>query len=1453
MKGRKLPLSRRLSRSENSVELQENESADATETAPVDDIEEDESLKATRPSRKASRQLSKKAAPLTPSPTQKEKTTVTLKVKGNHVDRSSKRLERNEVPMANSDDYSGVVSLHVPERSTSSSSKKKAQMRTSSNSAFVSSLIAVDHNGRQSTVSLILANRPYMMDDVNFEVSLKSSPSSVRRSSIKSSGSGINLGYDGNQYYCQVCSGFGDVVCCDGCPGVFHPSCVPDDSASRRSLDNDDDPWFCPDCIESNSKKGKHSIMKKKGSLTGSKNTNKTTTKSITRKSDRSNPNDQPDPAESSEVSQNMKSGSRSISKRKRDNQASAEMLRRQESTDPSRKEIPDIPSDILAEGQTVQSETNGIKGAIIKECDDDSSNGLIEHPKKRNMTRKRSDSVSNSPSQDNDDMDNDSPNEQRRKKKRKKNKSKPVTQSSGSEMPSSEGVGGVHHLAPHEVEAENIVGQPAHDLPNAVPAFFFYLTENRWKVERALSRKHRYFNRLPKGVERNELVAKEAAIWWVKLRPTDCNRYMIMSMRDFETRIIEWKEEKSIKDAADYEEGIIDAKGIEQKLGRDPQVDEDRLTYDKHERLYLSTSVGSKPFKPREDYEYNSVLLDLLHDTRFHLIPMLCTDRAETDTVIEEHGDTVTIPYFEVHGPVSTSIGDECLGCSRGWLHFCPVLQRRIPAVENRAKLQPPLSSLLATRIGLGLRPRVDRPEDSSFYFDEGADDGSRGIFLWRDSEESKERKQLAVVASCTVTDPAERVDDVAQFIEETTAMKVPEPPQQGLNGSGLLRNEGRSLPQQNHRDTVGGSSELENYSFSRCGRCRTIIDNDTGCVQCRRAQIVITKSKHHSLGSSSNLGRASKGESKTLKIHTAMLGRVQTKENVADLQSKSDQKFSEGIVKERWCPNAILPPRVTYTPSNAREVVHTVEEEYEPDEQGEEAIEVSSDDDEESSTPIDSGPTTANELVGPIDSVSNKDEPPYSNVDTENDDRQPKRLRLCRGTVLVSAAIEPDRQEILRQYKREADELHKKAVQIACYGILLALIRRDPLHLFALPVTAEGYHAIIQNPMDFSTMRENVLGGRYLSLGSFTSDAKLLCQNALAYNHASSVYYKTAKEMLDVLSVMHRRASNWMLTMKDALSGFLLHKKSSAKRTENLDGYSKEGEDKSTDDDPFEELRHRWPQGVRMIENGDLFRRAIEADFMRTQENETAYYGCLAVCRAAAAAAASLSPYPDSGGIHSIVSKRRHFEDEVLRDHIDERVAGVGDQVHLRYIPSWREESLLRLLRKVQNRRLERRTLSENGCSRCDGALIDAEKKSALNADYSQGKLRKKGDTDIQRVASSRTMLTTGLGSYNTCQIIVNRKEQSQGLSADFVNSACVSVRGSRIHGMGLYADQPFEKGDVVAEYIGEYIVNPVADEREKIYRDQRIQDYQFRLNDKLVIDATMKGGWGRYVTFF
>jgi hypothetical protein len=91
------------------------------------------------------------------------------------------------------------------------------------------------------------------------------------------------VGNDGNFHLCKICGDAGDLVCCDGCPQVYHPRCLPEDSDSFVALDDqdDDEPWYCPVCIIK--KKGKKKITKnssrKKNSSSsstpGTKNNNK--------------------------------------------------------------------------------------------------------------------------------------------------------------------------------------------------------------------------------------------------------------------------------------------------------------------------------------------------------------------------------------------------------------------------------------------------------------------------------------------------------------------------------------------------------------------------------------------------------------------------------------------------------------------------------------------------------------------------------------------------------------------------------------------------------------------------------------------------------------------------------------------------------------------------------------------------------------------------------------------------------------------------------------------------------------------------------------------------------------------------------------------------------------------------------------------------------------------------
>ncbi|MHC5848197.1 bromodomain-containing protein, partial [Streptococcus pyogenes] len=79
----------------------------------------------------------------------------------------------------------------------------------------------------------------------------------------------------------------------------------------------------------------------------------------------------------------------------------------------------------------------------------------------------------------------------------------------------------------------------------------------------------------------------------------------------------------------------------------------------------------------------------------------------------------------------------------------------------------------------------------------------------------------------------------------------------------------------------------------------------------------------------------------------------------------------------------------------------------------------------------------------------------------------------------------------------------------------------KRDPHQFFAWPVTddiAPGYSSIITKPMDFSTIRQKIDDSEYASLTEFTDDFKLMCENAILYNHVDTVYHKAAKRLFQV-----------------------------------------------------------------------------------------------------------------------------------------------------------------------------------------------------------------------------------------------------------------------------------------------------------------------------------------------
>lgn len=85
----------------------------------------------------------------------------------------------------------------------------------------------------------------------------------------------------------------------------------------------------------------------------------------------------------------------------------------------------------------------------------------------------------------------------------------------------------------------------------------------------------------------------------------------------------------------------------------------------------------------------------------------------------------------------------------------------------------------------------------------------------------------------------------------------------------------------------------------------------------------------------------------------------------------------------------------------------------------------------------------------------------------------------------------------------------------------LLKSLEKRDPQQFFAWPVTddiAPGYSTIITNPMDFSTIRQKMEDNQYTTIAEFSNDFKLMCENAIRYNHVDTIYHKAAKRLLHV-----------------------------------------------------------------------------------------------------------------------------------------------------------------------------------------------------------------------------------------------------------------------------------------------------------------------------------------------
>lgn len=95
--------------------------------------------------------------------------------------------------------------------------------------------------------------------------------------------------------------------------------------------------------------------------------------------------------------------------------------------------------------------------------------------------------------------------------------------------------------------------------------------------------------------------------------------------------------------------------------------------------------------------------------------------------------------------------------------------------------------------------------------------------------------------------------------------------------------------------------------------------------------------------------------------------------------------------------------------------------------------------------------------------------------------------------------------------------------------------------------------------------------------------------------------------------------------------------------------------------------------------------------------------------------------------------------------------------------------------------------------------------------------------------------------------------RRQRYLSMSRAYLANPCarLEVRKSRIHNWGLFATVPFDRDDVIVEYIGEKVRSIVADKREADYEAQGLGScYLFRMDKEDIIDATVVGGMARFM---
>lgn len=107
-------------------------------------------------------------------------------------------------------------------------------------------------------------------------------------------------------------------------------------------------------------------------------------------------------------------------------------------------------------------------------------------------------------------------------------------------------------------------------------------------------------------------------------------------------------------------------------------------------------------------------------------------------------------------------------------------------------------------------------------------------------------------------------------------------------------------------------------------------------------------------------------------------------------------------------------------------------------------------------------------------------------------------------------------------------------------------------------------------------------------------------------------------------------------------------------------------------------------------------------------------------------------------------------------------------------------------------------------------------------------------------------------------TLVLVLRQLIENCSKSSLHILSICRQVRKkqlrfakSGIHDWGLFAMENIAADEMVTEYVGEIIRQPIADIRERRYEEMGIgSSYLFRVDQETIIDATTKGNFARFI---